>query len=131
MGGPINTFSVGFHEETYDETSYARLVSKQYGTHHHEIKLTNEEFADLLPKMIWYNDEPLNFANSIQIYAISKLARESVTVVLTGEGAAQGQAKMPTEARVVEAIQAFNSLARTPVPPQGQEGPGHHEQHDR
>jgi len=87
VGGPINTFSVGFHEETYDETSYARLVSKQYGTHHHEIKLTNEEFADLLPKMIWYNDEPLNFANSIQIYAISKLARESVTVVLTGEGA--------------------------------------------
>ena len=86
-GAPINTFSVGFHEDGYDETSYARMVSKQYATRHHEIRLTNQEFADLLPKMIWHNDEPLNFANSIQIYAISKLARENVTVVLTGEGA--------------------------------------------
>ena len=83
----INTFSVGFHEHDYDETQFARLVSAQYGTNHHELKLGNEEFADLLPKMIWHNDAPLNFANSIQIYAISKLAKEFVTVVLTGEGA--------------------------------------------
>ncbi len=83
----INTFSVGFHEPDYDETQFARLVSKQYGTIHHELKLGNEEFADLLPTMIWHNDAPLNFANSIQIYAISKLAKEFVTVVLTGEGA--------------------------------------------
>jgi len=84
---PINTFSVGFYEDGYDETVYARMVSKQYGTNHHEVKLTNQEFADLLPEMIWHNDEPLNFANSIQIYAISKLAKDHVTVVLTGEGA--------------------------------------------
>lgn len=83
---PINTFSVGFYENDYDETSYARLVSNQYGTKHHEIKVSNQEFADLMPKMIWHNDEPLNFANSVQIYAISKLAKEYVTVVLTGEG---------------------------------------------
>ena len=84
---PINTFSVGFYEDGYDETHYARMVSKQYKTNHHEVKLSNQEFADLLPKMIWHNDEPLNFANSIQIYAISKLAKDHVTVVLTGEGA--------------------------------------------
>ena len=85
-GKQINTFSVGFHEKDYDETDYARVVSKCYGTKHREIKLGNREFADLLPKMIWHNDEPLNFANSVQIYAISKLAKEHVTVVLTGEG---------------------------------------------
>lgn len=84
---PINTFSVGFYEDEYDETQYARLVSNQYKTNHHEIRLSNQEFADLLPEMIWYNDEPLNFANSVQIYAISKLAKQFVTVVLTGEGA--------------------------------------------
>lgn len=84
---PINTFSVGFYEDGYDETVYAQMVSKQYGTNHHEIKITNQEFADLLPKIIWHNDEPLNFANSIQIYIISKLAKNYVTVVLTGEGA--------------------------------------------
>ncbi len=85
-GKQINTFSVGFHEEDYDETDYARVVSGRYGTQHREIKLGNREFADLLPKMIWHNDEPLNFANSVQIYAISRLAKEHVTVVLTGEG---------------------------------------------
>lgn len=83
----LKTFSVGFHETSYDETEYARIVSKKYQTQHHEIRLTNEEFAEHLPKLIWHNDEPLNFANSIQIYAVSRLAREHVTVVLTGEGA--------------------------------------------
>jgi asparagine synthase (glutamine-hydrolysing) len=86
-GEAINTFSVGFHETEYDETNYARLVSKQFKTNHHEVRLNNQEYADLLPKLAWHNDEPLNFANSIQIYAISKLAKEHVTVVLTGEGA--------------------------------------------
>ncbi len=87
VGSPINTFSVGFNEKEYDETSYARMVSKRYGTNHHELKLNNREFADYLPKMIWHNDEPLNYSNSIHMYAISKLAKEYVTVVLTGEGA--------------------------------------------
>lgn len=84
---PINTFSVGFHEADFDETVYARMVSKQYGTHHHEIQLNAAEYAELLPTMIWQNDLPLNFANSVQIFAISQLAKQHVTVVLTGEGA--------------------------------------------
>jgi asparagine synthase (glutamine-hydrolysing) len=83
----LNTFSVGFHESSYDETRYARLVSSKYRTQHHEVRLENEEFARYLPDLIWHNDEPLNFANSVQIFAISRLAREHVTVVLTGEGA--------------------------------------------
>lgn len=85
-GENIDTFSVGFHENDYDETHYAQMVSKQYNTRHHEIKLSNSEFADLLPRMIWQNDMPLNFANSIQMYAISRRAKKYVTVVLTGEG---------------------------------------------
>ena len=84
--GPINTFSVGFHEPEYDESRYARLVSSAYRTIHHEILVGNEEFSEHLPKMIWHNDEPLNFANSVQIFALSRLARQYVTVVLTGEG---------------------------------------------
>lgn len=86
-GGPVNTYSVGFHEDGYDETEYARMVSRRYATTHHELRVGNEEFTELLPDMIWHNDEPLNFANSVQICALSKLARKSVTVVLTGEGA--------------------------------------------
>ena len=87
MGQPVNTFSVGFHEAEFDETYYARMVSKKYNTNHHELKLDSDEFSRLLPELIWLNDEPLNFSNSVHIYAISKLAKESVTVVLTGEGA--------------------------------------------
>jgi asparagine synthase (glutamine-hydrolysing) len=78
---------VGFHEPGYDETEYARLVSARYGTRHHEVRLGGRDFAELLPRMIWHHDGPLNFANSLQIYAISRLAKDHVTVVLTGEGA--------------------------------------------
>lgn len=86
-GRPINTYSVGFHESEFDETVYARMVSSQYQTVHHELRLTNDEFTQHLPATIWHNDEPLNFPNSVLVYAISKLAKERVTVVLTGEGA--------------------------------------------
>ena len=83
----INTFSVGFNETDYDESEYARAVSAKYGTSHHEIQLDGREYAKLLPDLVKLNDEPLNFANSIHIYAVSKLAKNHVTVVLTGEGA--------------------------------------------
>lgn len=109
----INTFSVGFHEAEYDETEYAQLVSRKYNTIHHEIKLDNKEFTELLPKMIWQNDEPLNFANSVQIYAISKLAKKHVTVVLTGEGADELFAGYPRYQipQIVATLQKFPQLA--------------------
>ena len=82
----LNTFSVGFHEPDFDESAYAMTVSKRYQTNHHVITVDNRLFADSLADLIWFNDEPLNHANSVQIYHISKLAKEFVTVVLTGEG---------------------------------------------
>ena len=86
-GRAINTFSVGFHEASYDESAYARMAATHVGTNHHELKIDEREFAELLPKLIWHHDLPLNFANSVHIYALSVLARKHVTVVLTGEGA--------------------------------------------
>ncbi|HEX7011747.1 MAG TPA: asparagine synthase (glutamine-hydrolyzing) [Steroidobacteraceae bacterium] len=84
---PINTFSVGFHEAAFDESEYARLAASSCRTVHHELRIDEGEYAELLPKLIWHHDLPLNFANSVHIYAVSKLARQHVTVVLTGEGA--------------------------------------------
>jgi len=84
---PLETFSVGFYEKDFDETNYARLAAQKYNTNHHEIRVSNEEFSELLPRLIWHNDEPLNHPNSIQIYCISKYAKQFVTVILTGEGA--------------------------------------------
>jgi asparagine synthase (glutamine-hydrolysing) len=85
--GTINTFSVGFHEADFDESQYARMAATACNTVHHELRITEAEFADYLPKLVWHHDLPLNFANSVHIYAVSKLARQHVTVVLTGEGA--------------------------------------------
>lgn len=87
LGEGVNTFSVGFSDPAYDETRYARIVAGQYGTHHHELVVENADFAASLEHLVWLNDEPLHFANSVQIYAISRLAKQYVTVVLTGEGA--------------------------------------------
>ncbi|MGH9349375.1 MAG: asparagine synthase (glutamine-hydrolyzing) [Vicinamibacterales bacterium] len=85
-GEGVNTFSVGFDEADYDESAYALMVSKHYGTIHHQLRVGNARFSDLFPKMVWHNDEPLDFANSVHIFALSELAKRHVTVVLTGEG---------------------------------------------
>ncbi len=82
----LNTFSVGFDNKDYDERKYAHIVAKQYHTSHHDLVIDMQEYMNLLPKIIWHHDEPLNHAHSIQIFKISQLAKEYVTVVLTGEG---------------------------------------------
>jgi asparagine synthase (glutamine-hydrolysing) len=83
----LKTFTVGFEEEAYDETPQARLLADTYNLDYHELKIGNKEFADTLPLAIHYHDEPLNHANSVQIYLICKYAKQYVKVLLTGEGA--------------------------------------------
>ena len=85
-GDAVNTFSVGFDESDFDESAYAGMVSARYGTIHHQLRVGNREFSELFPRMVWHNDEPLDFANSVHIFALSELAKRHVTVVLTGEG---------------------------------------------
>jgi asparagine synthase (glutamine-hydrolysing) len=82
----VNTYSIGFSESDYDESRYALMVSEHYKTSHHQLTVGNAEYAELFPRMVWHNDEPLDFANSVHIYALSRLAKQQVTVVLTGEG---------------------------------------------
>ena len=83
----INTYSVGFDDSSYDESAFARRASSSCGTVHHELRVSEAEFVDNLPRLVWHHDLPLNFANSVHIHAVSELARRDVTVVLTGEGA--------------------------------------------
>ena len=83
---PIKTFSVGFSEREANELEYARLVSKKFGTDHHEITITGEQFFEALPNLVWHEDEPIGFVASVPLYFVSKLAQEHVKVVLTGEG---------------------------------------------
>jgi len=83
---PIQTFAVGYGEEAFSELPFARQVAKHIGSEHHEVRLSRQEFFDYLPKLIWHEDEPIVWPSSISLYAVAKLARERVTVVLTGEG---------------------------------------------
>jgi asparagine synthase (glutamine-hydrolysing) len=84
---PLNTYSLGFDDPAYDESRYARIVSDRLATSHHPLIVSDREFADRLPEAIWHMDEPLSHPNCVLLLCLSQLARETVTVVLTGEGA--------------------------------------------
>jgi asparagine synthase (glutamine-hydrolysing) len=83
----LNSFSVAFADAPQiDETPYARMVADHIGTDHHEIVINQQEFCDFLPQFVEFTDEPLADLASIPLYYVSKLAREQVKVVLSGEG---------------------------------------------
>jgi len=84
---PIQTFSVGYAENEYSELPYARQVAKHIGAEYNEVILGPEEFFASLPQLIWHEDEPLVWPSSVALFYVSRLAREKVKVVLTGEGA--------------------------------------------
>ena len=83
---PIETFSVGYAEQTYSELPFARSVAEHLNSIHHEICLTRGEFFNALPQLIWHEDEPIAWPSSVALYFVARLAREHVKVVLTGEG---------------------------------------------
>jgi len=83
---PIETFAVGYGEESFSELPFARSVAHHIGSRHHEVRLSREEFFHSLPHLIWHEDEPIVWPSSVSLYFVARLARERVTVVLTGEG---------------------------------------------
>ena len=82
----IKTFSVAFAEREANELDFARVVARAYNTEHHEIVVSPDDFFAALPNLIYQEDEPLAHPSSVPLYFVSKLAREHVKVVLTGEG---------------------------------------------
>ncbi len=83
---PVRTFSIGFREAAYNELSDARRVAKHLGTEHHEL-VVEPDAVDLLQTLVWYLDEPFADSSAVPTYLVSKLAREHVKMVLTGDGA--------------------------------------------
>jgi asparagine synthase (glutamine-hydrolysing) len=84
---PLRTFAVGFDEPDANELSYARLAAQAVGAEHREVVVSPHEFFAALPSLVWHEDEPIAFPSSVPLYFVSRLAREHVKVVLTGEGA--------------------------------------------
>ncbi|MFC3771593.1 asparagine synthase (glutamine-hydrolyzing) [Paenibacillus sp. GCM10012303] len=83
---PIRTFSVGF-EGPNNETVIAKETAAALGTRHHAKIITERDFFDSVPRAVWHQDEPVADPSAIALYHVAQLAREHVTVVLSGEGA--------------------------------------------
>jgi asparagine synthase (glutamine-hydrolysing) len=83
---PLKTFNVGFKESSYDEGPYARLVARHVGTEHYEITCTAEDFKNLMETIAWHADNLTADISMVPMYLVAKLAREQVTVVLSGDG---------------------------------------------
>ena len=84
---PINTFTIGFEEEGYNEFAYANEVAEQYGTNHREIILSGKDYIQTMEKLIGFKDAPLSVPNEVPLYLMSKELKKYITVVLSGEGA--------------------------------------------
>lgn len=84
----LHTFSVGFRDGgRFSELPYARQVAKHIGAHHHEVLVAEREFIDFLDDFVWHMDEPQADLAGIPLHYVSRLARQHVKVVLSGEGA--------------------------------------------
>jgi len=86
LRGPIETFSVGYKETAFSELPWARKVAQHLQSTHREVSMGPNDFFSALPKLIWHEDKPITWPSSVSLYYVAKLAREHVTVVLTGEG---------------------------------------------
>ena len=86
MGRPLQTFSVAFADNGFNELAYARDVATAIGAERHEVVIDDRDFFGALPKLVWHEDEPMAHPSSVALYFVSALARRHVTVVLTGEG---------------------------------------------
>lgn len=85
-GRPLKTFSIGFAEEQYDESPYARAVAEHLGTEHTELRIGEEEMFALVESIAQYFDEPFADSSEIPTMLVSSLARRDVTVALSGDG---------------------------------------------
>jgi asparagine synthase (glutamine-hydrolysing) len=88
MTQPVRTFTVGFHDtEALNELESAREISKRFGTDHHEVMIGRAEMIKFLPELVFHQDEPIADPVCVPLYYVSKLARDTGTIVVqVGEG---------------------------------------------
>ncbi|HXO05821.1 MAG TPA: asparagine synthase (glutamine-hydrolyzing) [Candidatus Sulfotelmatobacter sp.] len=93
---PISSYTIGFSEPGIeDERPYARLAANRYGVKHYEMTITSKDFVDFLPQYVWHMEEGVCEPPAVALYYISKLAKERVKVLISGEGGDEAFAGYP------------------------------------
>lgn len=86
-GEPLKTYSIGFPEEGFNEFFYSDQVASAWGTDHTQITIEEEDYFGSMTELIRFKDAPLSVPNEVPLYLMSKVLKDSITVVISGEGA--------------------------------------------
>lgn len=86
QGKKINTFTIGFDDEKYNEAEHAKTIAEYLGTNHTEYYMRNSDMLDLVESLPFYYDEPFGDSSALPTMIVSKLARKNVTVALSADG---------------------------------------------
>jgi asparagine synthase (glutamine-hydrolysing) len=82
----LHTFSATFGDPRLDESPYAKQVARRFGTTHHHVDVSTDDFARLWPRLSWHRDGPISEASDVAVFRLAETAAEHVKVVLSGEG---------------------------------------------